>query len=84
MSLAVKMVESAMNHIRILEDLNYDSMKISLKSSDVMTTIEAYRLIAQRIDYPLHVGVTEAGTLKGGLIKSSVGSKINSSLSLTL
>lgn len=73
MTLAEKMVASAMNHVKILEDLNYDTMKISLKSSDVMTTIEAYRLIAQKVDYPLHVGVTEAGTLKGGLIKSSVG-----------
>lgn len=73
LTLAEKMVESAMNHIRILEDLDYDCMKISLKSSDVMTTIEAYRLMAQKVDYPLHVGVTEAGTLKGGLIKSSVG-----------
>ena len=73
MTLAEKMVESAMKHIRILEDLNYDTMKISLKSSDVMTTIEAYRLLAQKVEYPLHVGVTEAGTLKGGLIKSSVG-----------
>ena len=73
LTLAQKMVESAMSHIRILEDLNYDQMKISLKSSDVMTTIEAYRLIAEKIDYPLHIGVTEAGTLKGGLIKSSVG-----------
>jgi len=73
LTLAEKMVESAMRHIQILEDLDYDTMKISLKSSDVLTTIEAYRLMAQRIDYPLHVGVTEAGTLKGGLIKSSVG-----------
>ena len=73
LTLAQKMVESAMNHIRILEDLNYDTMKISLKSSDVMTTIEAYRLMAKKVEYPLHVGVTEAGTLKGGLIKSSVG-----------
>ena len=73
MTLAEKMVASAMNHIKILEDLDYDTMKISLKSSDVMTTIEAYRLSAQKVDYPLHVGVTEAGTLKGGLIKSSVG-----------
>ncbi len=73
LTLAQKMVESAMNHIRILEDLNYDTMKISLKSSDVMTTIEAYRLMAEKVEYPLHVGVTEAGTLKGGLIKSSVG-----------
>jgi len=73
MTLAEKMVESAMGHVRILEDLNYDNIKISLKSSDVLTTIEAYRLIAQKVDYPLHVGVTEAGTLKSGLIKSSVG-----------
>ena len=68
-----KMVESAMKHIKILEDLNFDKIKISLKSSDVLTTIEAYRLMAQKVEYPLHLGVTEAGTLKGGLIKSSVG-----------
>lgn len=73
LSLAEKMVESAFGHIKILEDLNYDNIKISLKSSDVQTTLEAYRLIAQKVDYPLHVGVTEAGTLKRGLIKSSVG-----------
>lgn len=68
-----KMVESAMKHIQILEDLGFDKIKVSLKSSDVLTTIEAYRLMAQRVEYPLHLGVTEAGTLKGGLIKSSVG-----------
>ena len=68
-----KMVESALNHIKILEDLDFDLIKISLKSSDVMTTIEAYRLIAQKVCYPLHIGLTEAGTLKGGLIKSAVG-----------
>lgn len=68
-----KMVESALNHIKILEDLDFDLIKISLKSSDVMTTIEAYRLMAQKVDYPLHIGLTEAGTLKGGLIKSAVG-----------
>lgn len=68
-----KMVESAMKHIQILEDLEFDKIKVSLKSSDVLTTIEAYRLMAQRVEYPLHLGVTEAGTLKGGLIKSSVG-----------
>ena len=71
--LHVKMVESAMKHIKILEDLDFDKIKISLKSSDVLTTIEAYRLMAQKVNYPLHLGVTEAGTLKGGLIKSSVG-----------
>lgn len=68
-----KMVESALGHIRILEDLDFDMIKVSLKSSDVLTTIEAYRSIAQKIPYPLHLGVTEAGTMHGGLIKSSVG-----------
>lgn len=71
--LSEKMYESAMKHIQILEDLNFDLIKVSLKSSDVMTTIEAYRLMAEKTYYPLHLGVTEAGTLKGGLIKSSVG-----------
>lgn len=71
--LSEKMVESAMKHIKILEDLDFDKIKISLKSSDVLTTIEAYRLMAQKVEYPLHLGVTEAGTLKSGLVKSSVG-----------
>ena len=71
--LSEKMVESAMGHIKILEDLDFDLIKVSLKSSDVLTTIEAYRSIAQKIQYPLHLGVTEAGTLRGGLVKSSVG-----------
>lgn len=68
-----KMVLSALRHIEILEDLNFYNTKVSLKSSDVMTTIEAYKSIAEKIDYPLHLGVTEAGTLKSGLIKSSIG-----------
>jgi len=68
-----KMVLSALRHLEILEDLNFYNTKISLKSSDVMTTIEAYKLIAEKVDYPLHLGVTEAGTLKSGLIKSSIG-----------
>lgn len=72
-SLAQKMVKSAQKHIKILEDLDFDLIKVSLKSSDVLTTIEAYKLIADEITYPLHLGVTEAGTLKTGLIKSSVG-----------
>ena len=71
--LSEKMVKSAMKHIQILEDLDFDLIKVSLKSSDVLTTIEAYRSIAEKIPYPLHLGVTEAGTLRGGLIKSSVG-----------
>lgn len=68
-----KMYESAMKHIQILEDLDFDLIKVSLKSSDVLTTIEAYKLMAEKTAYPLHLGVTEAGTLKNGLIKSSVG-----------
>ena len=68
-----KMLKSAMGHIQILEDLDFDKIKVSLKSSDVSTTIKAYRLIASATDYPLHLGVTEAGTLKMGLIKSSIG-----------
>lgn len=71
--LSEKMVLSALGHIKILEDLDFDLIKVSLKSSDVLTTIEAYRSIATKIPYPLHLGVTEAGTLRGGLIKSSVG-----------
>lgn len=71
--LSEKMVQSALGHIKILEDLDFDLIKVSLKSSDVLTTIEAYRSIAEKIPYPLHLGVTEAGTLRGGLIKSSVG-----------
>ena len=71
--LSEKMVKSAMRHVQILEDNNFDKIKISLKSSDVLTTIEAYRLIAQKVDYPLHLGVTEAGTYTGGIVKSAVG-----------
>ena len=71
--LSEKMVLSALGHIKILEDLDFDLIKVSLKSSDVLTTIEAYRSIAEKIPSPLHLGVTEAGTLRGGLIKSSVG-----------
>ncbi len=68
-----KMVKSAMQHIKILEDNDFDKIKISLKSSSVITTIEAYRLMAKMVDYPLHLGLTESGTLKGGLVKSAVG-----------
>ena len=71
--LAEKMVMSAMHHVKILEDNNFDNIKISLKSSSVVSTIEAYRIMAKKVDYPLHLGVTESGTLKGGLVKSSVG-----------
>ena len=71
--LSEKMVLSALRHVEILEDLNFYDTKISLKSSDVLTTIEAYKSVAAKVDYPLHLGVTEAGTLKSGLIKSSIG-----------
>ncbi|MBQ9150464.1 flavodoxin-dependent (E)-4-hydroxy-3-methylbut-2-enyl-diphosphate synthase [bacterium] len=68
-----KMVISAKRHIKILEDLDFNLIKVSLKSSDVMTTIKAYQKIYQEIPYPLHVGLTEAGTLRGGIVKSSIG-----------
>jgi (E)-4-hydroxy-3-methylbut-2-enyl-diphosphate synthase len=67
------MVESALGHIRILEDLNYQEIKVSLKASDVLKTVAAYRLLSGQSDYPLHIGITEAGTLFSGTIKSSVG-----------
>jgi (E)-4-hydroxy-3-methylbut-2-enyl-diphosphate synthase len=70
---AEAMVESALGHIRILEDLNYREIKVSLKASDVMKTVAAYRLFSRQSDYPLHIGITEAGTLFSGTIKSSVG-----------
>lgn len=67
------MVESAMRHIRILEDLDFHDTIISLKASDVRRTVQAYRLLAERVDYPLHLGVTEAGTSFSGSIKSAIG-----------
>lgn len=67
------MVESALEHVKILEDLHFDQIKISLKSSSVLETIEAYRLLAEKVEYPLHLGITEAGTLARGLIKSALG-----------
>lgn len=67
------MVESALGHVHILEDLGYDQIKISLKASDVMKTVAAYRLLSRKVDYPLHIGITEAGTTFSGTIKSSVG-----------
>lgn len=70
---AEAMVESALGHVRILEGLGYREIKISLKASDVPKTVEAYRLLSQQVDYPLHIGITEAGTTFSGTIKSSVG-----------
>jgi (E)-4-hydroxy-3-methylbut-2-enyl-diphosphate synthase len=70
---APAMVESALGHIRILEELGYEEIKVSLKASDVRRTVDAYRLLADQVDYPLHIGITEAGTTWGGTIKSAVG-----------
>jgi (E)-4-hydroxy-3-methylbut-2-enyl-diphosphate synthase len=67
------MVESGLRHIRILEELNYPEIKVSLKASDPLMMIEAYRMLADQVDYPFHLGVTEAGTPTVGTIKSSVG-----------
>src|SRR3954463_8746199 len=67
------MVESALRHIAILEDLGFTDTIISLKASDVHRTVAAYRLLAEKVDYPLHLGVTEAGTPFGGTIKSAMG-----------
>jgi len=66
-------VESALRHIKILEDLDFSDIVISLKFSDVLRTIEAYRLISQKVDYSLHLGITEAGLKFAGTIKSAVG-----------
>jgi (E)-4-hydroxy-3-methylbut-2-enyl-diphosphate synthase len=73
LTLPQKMAEAAMRHIRILEDLDFDLIKVSLKAFDVPTTIQAYQEIAGRIPYPLHVGITEAGTPRQGMIRSAVG-----------
>src|SRR5256714_5326167 len=67
------MVESAMRHIQILEDLDFRDIVVSLKASDVHRTVAAYRQLAERVEYPLHLGVTEAGTPFGGTIKASIG-----------
>ncbi len=67
------MVETALEHIRILESLEYDQMKVSIKATDVPLMIEAYRKLSSKIPYPLHLGVTEAGTIKQGTIKSAIG-----------
>jgi (E)-4-hydroxy-3-methylbut-2-enyl-diphosphate synthase len=70
---AEAMVESALGHIRILEDLGYREIKVSLKASGIRRTVEAYRLLARQVDYPLHIGITEAGTTWSGTVKSAVG-----------
>jgi (E)-4-hydroxy-3-methylbut-2-enyl-diphosphate synthase len=67
------MVESALNHIKILEDNDFFNFKISCKASDVFLAVAAYNQLAEACDYPLHLGVTEAGGLRGGTVKSSIG-----------
>jgi len=70
---AEALVESALNWVHFFEDLGFNLIKISLKASDVLTTVEAYRKMAEKVDYPFHVGITEAGPLLRGAIKSAVG-----------
>ena len=70
---AEALCEAAWRHIKILEAMDYRNIKISLKCHDVPMTLEAYRLMASQCDYPLHVGITEAGTVNSGIIKSAVG-----------
>ena len=70
---AAALVESALRNVALLEDMDFRLIKLSLKSSDVVTMIEAYRGIAEKCDYPLHLGVTEAGTMVNAAIKSSLG-----------
>lgn len=66
-------VESAIDKVRIIEDMGYDNLVVSIKSSDVMMCVNAHKLIAQKLNYPLHVGITESGTAFSGSIKSSIG-----------
>jgi (E)-4-hydroxy-3-methylbut-2-enyl-diphosphate synthase len=68
-----QMVSAALQQIRLLESLDFDLIKVSLKAFDVPTTIQAYQDIAQKIPYPLHIGITEAGTPRTGIIRSAVG-----------
>jgi (E)-4-hydroxy-3-methylbut-2-enyl-diphosphate synthase len=70
---AEAMVESAVRHVDLLDRAGFDQVKISIKASDVPRTVEAYRLLSGRTDYPLHVGVTEAGSLYSGVVKSALG-----------
>jgi len=70
---AEAMVESAMRHIKILEKYNFQDIIVSLKASDIERTIAAYRLLSQKVDYPLHLGITEAGTAFHGTVMSAIG-----------
>ncbi|PLX81228.1 MAG: 4-hydroxy-3-methylbut-2-en-1-yl diphosphate synthase [Desulfuromonas sp.] len=70
---AAAMVESALGHIRLLEELSFREIKVSMKASDIARTVEAYRMLSSKVDYPLHIGITEAGTTFSGTVKSAVG-----------
>ena len=70
---AEALVESALRHVDILDRFNYPDFKVSVKASDVFMAVAAYRLLAQQIEQPLHLGITEAGGLRGGTVKSAVG-----------
>lgn len=70
---AEAMVESALRHVRILEDMDFQDIKISLKAPDVFRTVKAYQLLAEDVDYPFHAGITESGSLIPGSVRSSVG-----------
>ena len=70
---AAAMVESALRNIELLESFDFDQIKVSIKASDVARTVEAYRMLSAKTDLPLHVGVTEAGTLYAGIVKSALG-----------
>ncbi|MFW5972008.1 MAG: flavodoxin-dependent (E)-4-hydroxy-3-methylbut-2-enyl-diphosphate synthase [Bacillota bacterium] len=70
---AEAMVDSALRHINILEELEYNNIIVSLKSSDIWMTIRSYELLAEKVDYPFHIGITEAGTQWSGTIKSAIG-----------
>ncbi len=67
------LVESALYHVALLEKFGFTDIVISIKASDIKLTVEAYRLLAQKVDYPLHLGITEAGTVYSGTIKSAIG-----------
>ncbi|UDG79404.1 4-hydroxy-3-methylbut-2-en-1-yl diphosphate synthase (flavodoxin) [Candidatus Ecksteinia adelgidicola] len=69
----IALLESAMRHVDILDRLNFDQFKVSIKASDVFLTVHAYRLLAKKIDQPLHIGITEAGSIRSGTIKSAIG-----------
>jgi len=71
--IAERMVEAALEQIHLLEDLDFDLIKVSLKAFDVPTTVEAYQIIARKVPYPLHLGITEAGLPKTGVVRSTLG-----------